>query len=126
MLLQPPLPPYEMGNTHNSQINSDVELNFHVGDKAIQIGLFTANFEASPTLKREYLLHVKQSDPEYILPSSENPEHFGDDYDGVDDPREDCLYPKRLMYILQGTGDKLIPAPLPKGVLGMLCAAKSI
>ncbi|OCK86070.1 hypothetical protein K432DRAFT_377033 [Lepidopterella palustris CBS 459.81] len=137
----PPHPSYEIGYTHSSERNTDVELNVHVGDKHIQLELLTANFEASPALLEEYLLHVKHSDPEYLPPFLENPEDFDDDDDEFADllgefyesamkpllplfheippldpdrlyTLQDCLYPERQMYTLQVAGDEFVSVPL--------------
>ncbi|KAF2492859.1 hypothetical protein BU16DRAFT_583923, partial [Lophium mytilinum] len=134
-------PQYEIGNTGSSSRNTDVELNFHVGDKRIQLELLTANFEASPALLEEYLLQVKNSDPEYLPPLPEELEKLDDDEEEFDDPVEafydwaskplvpifldippldpdrlytvqDCMYPERLRYTLQVVSDTLVPVPL--------------
>lgn len=133
----PPQPTYQIGPIWSSERNTDVQLNVFVGDKHFQINLFTANFEASPTLLKEYLLHVEHLDPEYLPPLPENPD---DDDEFVDPLKEfydwamkpflplfreippldpdrlytlqNCLFPERLRYTLQLAGDELIPVPL--------------
>ncbi|KAF2106478.1 hypothetical protein BDV96DRAFT_591006 [Lophiotrema nucula] len=128
-------PPYEIGATWSSEINTDVKLNVSVGDKHFRIDLFTANFEANPKLLKEYLLHVEHSDPTYIPPSLEDPDEdeFVDPleefYDWAMEPfaalfreipplkrdrsytLQDCLFPEQFVYTLEVAGDELVPVP---------------
>ncbi|KAF2754344.1 hypothetical protein EJ05DRAFT_479861 [Pseudovirgaria hyperparasitica] len=130
-------PLYEIGNTESSIHNTDVELNVFVSDTHFCINLLTANFEGSPGLLKEYLLHVEHSDPEYIPPLPENPDgnEFVDPleefYEWATKPflslfreippldrqrlytLQDCLFPKQVSYTLQLAGDELVPVQVP-------------
>jgi hypothetical protein len=116
--------------------HTDVELNVFVSDIHFRIDLFTANFEGNLRLLKEYLLHVKHSDPEYIPPLPENL----NDYEELDPLEEfyewamepflplfreilplnckrtytlqDCPFPRQVRYTLRLAGDELVPVPL--------------
>ncbi len=140
-------PLYEIGNTGSSIHNTDVELNVLVSDTHFRIDFFTANFEGNPTLLKQYLHHVKSTDPEYIPPLPENPDdEFLDPleefYEWAMKPflplfreippldrkqlytLQDCLFPKQVRYTLRLARDELVPVPIdvtddrfPPGVL---------
>ncbi|KAF1828355.1 hypothetical protein BDW02DRAFT_593294 [Decorospora gaudefroyi] len=129
-------PMYEIGSTWSSERNTDVQLNLSVDDKHFRIELFTAKFEANPKLLKEYLLHVKRSDPTYIPPppreDSEDDEFvdpLDEFYDWATRPfaalfrkippldrdrsytLQDCLFAEEFVYTLQVAGDELVPVP---------------
>ena len=133
---------YEIGPFWSSERNTDVQLNLYVSDQHFRIDLFTANFEASQRVLKEYLLHVEHSDPEYIPPLPDNPDE-DDMVDPIDEFYEwatkpflplfreiplldkdrvytlqDCLFPKQLRYTLQLAGEELVPTPLDSTASG--------